>query len=52
MADGTDVKFNMERLADKRTRVGIRVGTMGDEQKTKDLHNMLAKHLGETNKQQ
>jgi len=51
-ADNTDVKIRMDRLADKKTRVGIRIGTIGDETKTKDLHNSLAKILGETQKQQ
>jgi hypothetical protein len=51
MADNSDVKIRMEKLADKKTRVGIRIGTIGDEAKTKDMHSTLAKVLGETNKQ-
>lgn len=49
-ADNTDVRINLERLADKKTRVGIRIGTIGDEAKTKEMHHTLAQELGETRK--
>lgn len=51
LSDNTDVKIRLEKLGDKKTRIGIRIGTLGDETRTREMHNALAKELGETNKQ-
>ncbi len=45
-SDNTSVKFRIDKIDDSpRTRVGIRVGTFGDESKTFQLHEMLGKEL-------
>lgn len=44
-ADNSDVRFSIQRTGESTTRVGIRIGTFGDEAKTLELHRRLGQEL-------
>lgn len=42
---GTAVRFSIARLTENTSRLGIRVGTWGDEKISTDLHNEVGREL-------
>jgi hypothetical protein len=44
-ADRTHVRINLESLADSRTRVSIRVGLVGDEDRSRKILMTIKQHL-------
>jgi hypothetical protein len=42
---GTSVSFTINKLTENTSRLGIRVGTWGDEKITADLHNEVGREL-------
>jgi uncharacterized lipoprotein len=45
-SDGTNVTVGLEQAGPGTTRVGVRVGTFGDEDASKIIHNRIASRLG------
>jgi uncharacterized lipoprotein len=44
--DGTPVTLGLEQAGPGTTKVGVRVGTFGDEDASKVIHNRIASRLG------
>jgi len=44
--DGTPVTLGLEQAGPDTTRVGVRIGTFGDEEGSKVIHNRIASRLG------
>lgn len=45
LADGKDVTIELERETQKTTKVGIRVGMVGDEKQSLEILDQIKKHL-------
>jgi hypothetical protein len=45
MADDTSFTIRLKRLAETSTEIGVRIGTFGDKQKSKAIHDKILSKL-------